>query len=235
MILAEAIEYVVTEANAYFEASATFLIGSYARGDATEVSDVDILVVTSSTKSLNIFYQNLQCDFDKKLISIIRYPFHIFQKHWLGGSLFTYHLVYEAKLYYADSILTNFMKSEFRLKASFSDDIASQGEILALYEPTDLFDDSAVYFSSQLFLVIKNIAIFSLAEQQKITLNKWQAYSWISEQWHQRFGPSLHFEAIKSAYLHIYKKENLSKLISKDDFKMLVSFTGEVLSNVQDF
>lgn len=234
MVKMDSIEYVIAQANSYFEASATFLIGSYARGDISDLSDVDILVVTSSQKSKHGFIRDLRCDFDKNLVSIIKYPSHILQKHWSEGSLFTYHLRNEARCYYAEGDVLNFMKTEFRLKDNFSEDIGAQRKTLSVYQPANLFDDSTVFFTSQLFLLLKNVAIFSLADRGIINLNKWSAYKALASRWNKEYGYSSYFEEIESAYLHIYKKTKLKKIFSIDEFKSLVAFTSEVSAYAQN-
>lgn len=222
------------QARYYFESDAVFLIGSFARGDQNDLSDIDILLITQSAKPLSGFYKQLHCDFNKKLISIIRYPFHIFQKHWNEGSLFSYHLIKEAKIHYKNDPVSNFMQSPFFLKESFYSDIDFLGKRLVLYEKENLFDKSSIYFSSQLFLHLKNIAMFKLADINQVTFNKWYAYNWLVERGYCNQNERRFFDVLKNAYLHIYKKQSYHEKISVDDFAQLVKFVRKVHNNVQD-
>lgn len=230
----DSISQVMEQAQHYFEAEAVMLIGSFARGDQNELSDVDILLVTQSKKPLKKFYEDLNCGFNKKLVSLIRYPFHIFQKHWIEGSLFSYHLIKESKIHYSNDVVSEFMRSPFQLKDSFFFDIDHLGHRLDLYKNIDLFDKSAVYFSSQFFLHLKNIAMFKLAEMGQVTFNKWTAFDWLASNYCSDSKEQEVCELLKSAYLHIYKKREHCGDISTEDFDQILNFVRKVHADVQN-
>lgn len=115
--------------------NAIILYGSKARGDHDRFSDTDLLGIASEG--------SIKKTFDECGVS-----FHVYPRPWLEeqarkGSLFLLHLVSEAKVVFDPSDVFGEVKSTFRYKASYQEDIetgcAVVGAVLA--SDSSLFSD----------------------------------------------------------------------------------------------
>ena len=101
---------------------ATLLYGSKARGDHDRFSDTDLLGISSNGK--------ISKPFDRFGVS-----FHIYPRGWLVeqarmGALFLFHLVQEAKIIYDPLNIFDEIKSEFRLRESYADQILTGSQVV---------------------------------------------------------------------------------------------------------
>jgi predicted nucleotidyltransferase len=161
----------------YFNARSVFLFGSYARGDQSVLSDIDLLILSDNPKSMSPIYNKL-----KKLnlpnpLSLVVYSPVDFAKFWNDGSLFVHHIISEGILLYDDEVIEKLQQKGFFLKNEFYDDIKAQADRLDLFRDDRRFDGIFINVFARLFSIYKNIVFFSLANRGCPIFNKSIAFN----------------------------------------------------------
>ncbi|WQH15784.1 hypothetical protein SR882_08435 [Guyparkeria halophila] len=146
------------------------LIGSYARGDACETSDVDILRVGHERQPLlpswvsGLAYR-----------SYIDYTIEEFVRLCEIGSLFLFHVFSEGMLLEGDDVVWDRIRSNFNVASSFDREISEYASVLNYADSYPFYKENVVPYLSIVFRSIKNIGIFSLAQRKCYMFDKLSA------------------------------------------------------------
>lgn len=99
---------------------AVLLFGSQARGDALPGSDVDVLLVTSETRTRLVAMG---------IISFYLYPWRHLLSAARRGDLFACHISCEARALHDPEHRLDRLRKTFQFKASYADEVARAGEL----------------------------------------------------------------------------------------------------------
>jgi len=150
----------------------TVLIGSYARGTSRDKSDLDIVRINHLDGLDRNFIPS-----ESTVLSYIDYTYSAFLDLYDSGSLFLYHIFNEGKLLAGDDDSWAVLKSQFKVKSSFEKEIDEYIAILHFLNSDTLFCKLIFPYLSNMFKVIKNISIFSLAGKGLYVFEKRESIS----------------------------------------------------------
>lgn len=146
------------------------LIGSYARNKYRDTSDYDIVRIGHQK---NISATTLpRSDIH---VSYIDYSFDSFRSLYFSGSLFFHHIFSEGVLLGGDATLWEALKKRFIVSDSFEDEISANIDVLHFLNDNELYFTFTFVYLSGIYRVLKNIAIFSLAENSSYVYDKFIA------------------------------------------------------------
>jgi hypothetical protein len=151
-------------------------VGSMARGDANEFSDIDLVVVSTKFLPRDAFYSLIPKDVDTVDLSLLVYPRARFDQLYSKGALFIEHVLKEGKVLYDTGYYQDLQSKEFRVSQS-----RLRFQLLLLRQRLDLYRDISIYNDvftdclSHMFSIMKNIAIVGLAIKGVIIFNKEEA------------------------------------------------------------
>jgi predicted nucleotidyltransferase len=137
----------------------TILIGSYARGDATPESDVDVMRIGHQKPFIR-----LDGICPSSHISYIDYDWHDLMKLHSQGSLFLHHSFTEGRLLLGSESEWNKLKASFSVATRHAESIAEYVELLTYIDSYPGYEDAYLPYLSNVFKAVKNIGIFRLAE-----------------------------------------------------------------------
>src|SRR5262249_37310068 len=152
------------------------IIGSCARGDATNASDMDVLFLCPSSRPIAPLYRLIRQRELSHPLSLITYGPSDFARFWREGSLFVYHVITEGAMVSDDGTLARLLKRGFRLKTNFHVDILDQLQRLELFRDPRPFQDYFISVFARLFSIYKNVVFFALAERGHPEFNKKRAF-----------------------------------------------------------
>jgi len=154
------------------------LIGSQARGDANERSDVDALVVGSPASG---DIDNLRMRFEEPL-NLISFTGTNFRKLFEGGSLFLHHCFEEGILLSGDGIQWQRLRDRFQVQTDFSSVIGKCILACRLMSQSEIFGGHYLAPYVNAYTQLKNASIFFLAQRRKYRFNKDEAIRETAEQ-----------------------------------------------------
>ena len=96
------------------QVSAMALFGSRARGDHSQDSDMDILMVTSELRPKHVSASHMSFSF---------YPVKYLEKKAREGDLFVCHLIKEAKVFFDEKDIFEKIRKKFRLRDSYDAEV----------------------------------------------------------------------------------------------------------------
>ena len=152
------------------------LIGSYSRGDNTEYSDLDLVIVSASSLPRSSFYSLLPLRLRTRELSLLPYPWDVFKDLYYEGALFMAHVVTEGKVLYDDGYFATLTRIPFKVSVN---SLLLQWRMLK--HRVELFDDMSIYGRvfvdclSHLYSILKNVAIIALALGGELEFNKSRA------------------------------------------------------------
>ena len=145
----------------------TILIGSFARGTGTQISDLDILRVghnRSIQRPSNI---------DECIpVSYVDYEMDTFLKLHGDGSLFLYHAFYEGILLEGNKTIWMKYKNCFSVAEDFTASIQEYLEVLSYIDNYPEYEKSVLPFLSNIYKCLKNIGVFRLASEKNYQFDK---------------------------------------------------------------
>lgn len=162
---ADPIEAVADRLAADPRVEAVILIGSLARGDASQWSDVDLAVVTNERVRVSELRALLGPRAVPPRLSLLAFDRAQMERMREEGSLFVDHLRAEGKVLCDKGFYAGFSAAPFRRKTDFRDDVREQRAILDLYRDSRRFHGNFLLVLSHLYSVYKNVAILGLAQQ----------------------------------------------------------------------
>ncbi len=145
------------------------LIGSVARNEENSNSDIDICRVESD---INVERIN---EWPRGPINYIDYSYADFNKLYKKGSLFIYHVINEGVLIHGNKDKWQELKDEFVFIDDYDEEINNIKEILEEFLDIGIYGNSFLTLYSNLYTLIKNLAIYSLAQKDIFEFNKEKA------------------------------------------------------------
>lgn len=156
----------------YINNSEQFIIifGSIARNDYTENSDVDILTINIEKNLAEKYINNIKIpNFPH---NYVEYNSETFSMFYNSGSLFLYHIFTQGVLIHGDIEKWKLIKNNFNVKKNFKEEILKIKEDTTTYSNIKIFDNHFTSAISNLYPMIKNLCIFSLANKGIYEFNK---------------------------------------------------------------
>lgn len=145
----------------------TVLVGSFARGTGTKISDLDILRI-GHDRSIH-----RPSNIDECIpISYVDYDMDAFLKLHKDGSLFFYHAFYEGILLEGSKESWIKFKSCFSVTEDFNESIQEYLEVLSYIDSYPGYEDSILPFLSNVYKCLKNIGVFKLASKKNYQFDK---------------------------------------------------------------
>lgn len=157
------------------------LVGSYARGDPNEYSDIDLVLISDTSLSRSELLAKLPSGENMKKLSLLPYPSRIFAILYMEGSLFMAHLLKEGLVLYDDGYYTHLTKQPFKISR---ESLLLQWDMLkqrvGLYDDLSIYGEVFIDCISHLYSLVKNVAIIALALKGELTFNKARALERLS-------------------------------------------------------
>lgn len=148
----------------------TILIGSCARGTHGPNSDLDVVRVGHETDIPRTKFP--QAAFVSGPVTFIDYDEATFQRLHQQGSLFLHHIFREGVLIQGSEDSWRLLSETFNVRPDFSVEIAEYVSLYRWLNDPGQFENAEEPLLSHLFRVLKNIAIFALAERQIYVFEK---------------------------------------------------------------
>ncbi len=156
----------------YINNSEQFIVifGSIARNDYTENSDVDILTINIEKHLAEKYINNINIpNFPH---NYVEYDSETFTMFYNSGSLFLYHIFTQGMLIHGNIKKWQLLKNNFNVKEDFKEEILKIKEEASAYSNIKIFDNHFTSAISNLYPMIKNLCIFSLANKGIYEFNK---------------------------------------------------------------
>ena len=150
----------------------TILIGSYARGDASSESDVDVLRVGHQNPIVRP--KNIP---STAQISYIDYDWQGLIRLHSQGSLFLYHAFREGLLLQGCKSKWDELRESFSVAPRHTESIMEYVELLFYIDKYPGYENAYIPYLSNIFKAVKNIGIFRLAERGIYRFDKKSALS----------------------------------------------------------
>jgi predicted nucleotidyltransferase len=142
------------------------LIGSVARKDYNSNSDIDICRINLKR---SITRREL---WPQGPINYIDYNKEVFNHLYKTGSLFIYHILNEGILLNGNMKIWERYKTNFKVQSDFSREITKLVDTTYVFKDLDIFGNTFLSLYSNLYNIVKNFAIFYLANNKKYLFNK---------------------------------------------------------------
>lgn len=136
-------------------ALAVALYGSRARGDHTQTSDVDLLLVTEEA-----YVGHSQMD----SFSMSSYPLSELQTRAAAGDLFLYHVLFEGRALYDPDQCLSRLKNEFQLKNSYASEIKHASDLGWFIVGSNATEADYPTLSRRIVWIVRTILIAISAE-----------------------------------------------------------------------
>lgn len=138
------------------------LIGSYARGDANDRSDCDVLAVNMAEDRIPSLIPGVPID---AVVNVVTLSRETFERLYKNGSLFLFHAFKEGVLISGGARHWNDLKGDFRVQQDFRAEIDKIHSVSARFLNPDKFGGRYLSPMVNAFPLIKNAAIFFLAHK----------------------------------------------------------------------
>lgn len=151
-----------------FDSSFLVLIGSQARGDADERSDVDLLVVGNPPESeVAILARGFIAPCNRIVFSQEE-----FAEIYRTGSLFLLHCFEEGRLCKGSRTAWEGLRAEFKVRKDFSEELSKCLSVCRLLIKTEIFGGHYLMPLVAAYTQAKNASIFGLAQIGTYVFNK---------------------------------------------------------------
>lgn len=145
------------------------LIGSVAREDQNINSDIDICRIDSDIELFK------KINWPSGPINYIDYNYEEFMHLYSQGSLFIYHILHEGILIDGSKSEWEQLINNFVFIDNYDDEIFDIKSIIFKFLDVEIFGNTFLSLYSNLFTLVKNYSIFSLAQEGIFVFNKEQA------------------------------------------------------------
>ncbi|KIN09357.1 nucleotidyltransferase domain-containing protein [Vibrio mytili] len=146
------------------------IFGSVARGDSHKNSDIDVLLIDCNIRDADLILDKY--DLPGLPVNYIEYDFCQFEKYFRMGSLFLYHIFKQGFLLYGNEDLWAGYVENFKLKSSFCEEIDKIKSDIEIYKDISIFNGKFYLPLVNIFPMVKNYCIFSLANMGIFEFNK---------------------------------------------------------------
>ncbi|MGC0837993.1 nucleotidyltransferase domain-containing protein [Pantoea agglomerans] len=150
--------------------SFAILFGSVSRGDYNKNSDIDVLLYNYPEGKA--IYKIKDLDIPELPINFISYDTATFNNFYNQGSLFLYHIFEQGKLIDGCESKWAELTSSFKVKKSFADEINKIKNEALIYRDLEFLNGYYLSALVNLYPLLKNFCIFSLAEEGIYEFNK---------------------------------------------------------------
>lgn len=146
------------------------IFGSVARGDFNAESDIDVMLYNypedkARGKIISLNLPNFPINF-------VCYDRETFSKFYNEGSLFFYHMFKQGFLVDGDKEIWDFLCEQFSLKKSFHDELRKISYEASSYKNLSYFNGYYLSALVNIYPLLKNFCIFTLAQQGVYEFNK---------------------------------------------------------------
>lgn len=146
------------------------LFGSVSRGTHNSNSDIDILLLNIDESQASQFI-----DFSalpKLVVNYVCYNSVTFNKYYLNGSLFLFHVFNEGRLIYGNANEWERVTKGFKVKRKFDSEIGRVRLDASVYSDINLFSNYYMSAMANFYPIIKNFCIFKLASDSIYEFDK---------------------------------------------------------------
>lgn len=150
--------------------SFAILFGSVSRGDFNNNSDIDILLYNYPEEKA--IEKIKKIDIPDLPINFIFYDAATFNNFYSQGSLFLYHIFEQGRLIDGCESKWEELISSFKVKKTFKDEIKKIKSEILIYKNLDFLNGYYLSALVNLYPLLKNFCIFSLAEEEIYEFNK---------------------------------------------------------------
>jgi len=144
----------------------TILIGSRARRTQNSTSDIDVVRIGHLKPA------KIGSRFRNQPISYTDYDIDTFLDLYERGSLFLYHIFKEGKLLEGSAEAWQWLKDHFRVRTDFKEDISRNRRFLQWLLKGTKYNGAVVPYLAHACRALKNLAIFSLAQNREYVFDK---------------------------------------------------------------
>lgn len=162
---------------------AVVLFGSVARGDATESSDIDLLVLASDPELVpSKLRSSLPPKYRDQRLSLLVYTVEEFMGHYREGALFIAHVLKEGRaIHDPRGLLTGILNRPYEPKIDITKELKVQLGRLEPYEHAARFGDNYLFCLAHLYSIGKGIVMLRLAEEGVFEFNRERAFDQLSQ------------------------------------------------------
>lgn len=144
----------------------TILIGSRARRTQNSSSDIDVVRIGHKEPA------RLKNRSTSQLVSYIDYDTDQFFALYEHGSLFLYHVFKEGRLLDGNAAAWGSLRNHFRVRTNFKQEISRNRRFLKWLQTGTKYKGAVVPYLAHTCRALKNLAIFSLAQERKYVFDK---------------------------------------------------------------
>ena len=148
------------------QAKFTILIGSHARRTQNSSSDIDVVRIGHKKSP------KLKNGPTNRVISYIDYDSDKFFDSYEHGSLFLYHVFKEGRLLHGNAATWRWLKDHFRVRTNFKQEISRNRRFLKWLQIGTKYNRAVVPYLAHTCRALKNLAIYSLAQERKYVFDK---------------------------------------------------------------
>lgn len=215
MLNSNSIKQVVQHFSCFPHIRSIILVGSYARGDVNQYSDVDLVLIADIPLTRSEFISFLPLGLRMKELSLLPYSSEIFKTLYIEGSLFIAHVLKEGQVLHDDGYYAHLRKLPFEVER---ENLLLQWKMLKqrvrLYDDLSMYGEVFVDCLSHLYSIVKNIAVITLALKGELTFNKERAVERLSDLFPQLKGEIDELIELKPFSLIFSKGASISKPFS---------------------
>jgi hypothetical protein len=151
------------------QAKFTILIGSLARQTQNASSDIDVVRIGHKES------RKLKNQSKNQMVSYVDYDIDTFLELYERGSLFLYHVFSEGRLLDGNTAAWQRIKENFRVSTNFRQEILQNRKFLKWLQTGTKYQGAVIPYLAHTCRALKNLAIFSLAQERKYVFDKGSA------------------------------------------------------------
>jgi predicted nucleotidyltransferase len=152
------------------------LIGSYARKDYSEYSDIDILLITSKDIKRSEILRYIDSSVLKNKLSLLPYSKMRFTEMYKNGNLFVRHVMAEGELLFDDGFVKELNKEPFPSTRNDSlKELSSIKERLKFYNDPSIFNNLFSDCFYRIYRLFSRVMIIGVALRNEYEFNRHKA------------------------------------------------------------
>jgi len=152
------------------------LIGSVSQNEFSENSDIDICRIGTFEEV------NRRLDWPSGPVNYIDYTYDDFIKLYNQGSLFIYHIMHDGVLLKGNSSKWLNLVNQFKFIDTYGEEADELREIILELLDIKIYGGTYLSFYSNIFTLLKNFSIFTLAHNNIFEFNKQRAFTRIFDE-----------------------------------------------------
>ena len=153
------------------------IYGSVARGEATEWSDMDLLVIGSNPRLSPARLRAALPGAERERVSIIFYPTSVFRRHHEDRALFIAHIRHEARILFdPQHILRKLLAQPFQPRVDVEAGLKAHLARLTPYEDVRRFGGNFLFCFAHLYAIGKGVVMLGLADAGALEFDRERAF-----------------------------------------------------------